>query len=248
MLSLPVFTRRSAILTAAFTLGVYAQQQPELMHMTMVKVHPGMGPEWLELQAQAKAAYQKDGVPWRHVWVPAVFGDAVYYTVFPVGKMERYESPNPMRKTMKEAEYNLYVRRMTRVLSSSQSVLATSRPDLGLGSGRAKPVRAVATTVVVEPGKNMAFEAFVKSELRPAWQKAGMKEVWVAQMLLGGSTTEYVVLYLFDKWSEMEGGSPMERALGKQAWDQVRQKIAGLATSVRNEVIALDQDLSYLPQ
>lgn len=246
-MSMTALIARLALSAAAFALLLPAQQS-ELQHVTFVKLHPGMAAEYREIQAATNAAYKKEGAPYRSVWATAIFGEQMYVTVFPVGKMERYESPSPMRKVMNDTEYANYQQKMRRIVASSQSVLVRTRPDLGLSSGRTKPARALVTTIVVTPGKLQEFEAFVKNDLKPAWQKGGMKDVWADQTIMGGISTEYTFLYLFDKWSEMEGGNPMERALGREAWDKIRARIAGLATSVRTDVAQYQADLSYQAQ
>lgn len=245
-MSLTALTARLAFSAAAFVLLLPAQQpQSELLHFVTVKVHPGMSTEWLEMQAAINAAFKKEGVPWRHLWSTAVFGEPTFISVFPVGKMERYESPNPLQKTMSGVDFANFMQKAGRVVASSHGVLARTRPDLGLSSGRRKPHRALATTLVVEPGKHAAFEAYIKNDLKPVWQKGGMKDVWVAQSLIGASPTEYTVLYLFDKWTELEGGSPMERALGPEGWEKLRSKVAGVVSSVRNATIMFHTEQSY---
>lgn len=246
-MSVTALIARLALSAAAFVMLLPAQQ-PELQHVIFTKVQPGMAAEYREMQAVFNAAYKKEGTPYRAVWSTAVFGEPGWVSVFPVGKMERYDTPNPMRKMMNDTEYANYQQKMGRIVASSHSVLVRTRPDLGLSSGRTKPVRALVTTIVVTPGKNQEFEAFIKNDVRPAWQKAGMKDVWADQTIMGGVSTEYTFLYLFDKWSEMEGGSPMERALGREAWDKIRSRIAGLATSVRTDVANYHADLSYQAQ
>lgn len=247
-MSMTALIARLAVSAAAFVLVLPAQQQPELQHLIFTKLQPGMATEFREMQAVINAAYKKDGTPWRHVWSTAIFGEQGYVVAFPVGKMERYDTPNPMRKMMNDMEYAAYQQKMSRIVAGSHSVLIRTRPDLGISSGRTKPMRALVTTIIVEPGKFVEFEAFVRNDIKPAWQKAGMKDVWVDQVIMGSSATEYTFLYLFDKWSEMEGGTPMERALGREAWDKVRSKIAGLATSVKTEVAQFHPDLSYQAQ
>jgi hypothetical protein len=239
---------RLALLSAVFTVLLPAQQaQPELQHVIFVKTQPGMVAEWREMQAMVNEAYKKEGTPWRHVWSTAVFGEQMHVIAFPVGKMERYETGNPVRKMLNDAEYARYTQKMSRIVASSHSVLVTTRPDLSISSGRTKPHRAMVTTVVVTPGKYLEFEAFVKNDLIPAWKKAGLKDVWVDQNVMGGNATEYTILTLFDKWSEMDGGGPMVRALGKEGWDKIRARAAGLSTSIRNEVSQFAPELSYSP-
>jgi hypothetical protein len=239
---------RLALSAAASALLLPAQPgSSELQHVIFTKVQPGMAADFREMQAEINEAYKKEGTPWRAVWTTAIFGEPGYVVAFPVGKMERYDTPNPVRKSMNDADYARYTQKMARIVASTHHVLVRTRPDLGISSGRTTANRAVVTTVVVEPGKTAAFEAFVKNHLIPAWQKGGMKDVWVDQTLMGSAANEYTFLYLFDKWAEMEGGSPMEKALGREGWDKVRSNIAGLAKSVKTDVAAYVPELSYQP-
>jgi hypothetical protein len=236
---------RLAILPAVFVLLLPAQE-PQLLHLVMTKLQPGAAGEYREMQAKVNEAYKKDSVPWRQVWSTSVFGEPQYVAVFPVGKMERYETPNPVRKMLNDTDYAHYSQQMSRLVASSRSVLVTTRPDLSIASENRKPKRAVVTVLIAEPGKQAAVEAVILSDLKPAWQKAGMKDVWVHQTILGGPVTEYTIVALIDNWAEMDSGGPMVRALGREGWDKIRQKVAGLATSIENSVMAHQPELSYM--
>ena len=239
-------TRRLAI-TLAATAFLLPAQQSEMLHITYVKVQPGMGNDWREMQQTSIAAYKKEGTPWREVWSTNVFGEPMFVTVFPVGKMERYDTPNPVRKMMNDTDYTRYVQKMGRIVAESRNVLVRTRPDLSIQSGANKPARAVVTTVDVVPGKQAEFEAFVKSELKPAWQKASLKDVWVQQTVMGGSGTEYTIIGLFDKWAEMNEGTAMERALGPEGLQKLRAKAYGIVGSIRNMTASHIDALSYAP-
>lgn len=246
-MSKTVLSLRLALAAAAFALLLPAQQQaqPQLLHLTYIKVQPGMANEWREMQTTVNAAYRKEGTPWRHVWAGAVFSEVHFATVFPVGKMERYDTPNPMRKAMNDTQYQQYIQKASRIVASSHHRLVTTRPDLSLMSQRGAPSHAVVNTIVVEPGRNAAFEAALKADFLPAWRKAGLKDVWVHQTIFGSNPTEYVIVVLFEKWAEMEGGGPMVRALGAEGWDKIRQKLAGIATSVHAQTIRNVPELGY---
>lgn len=240
-------TLRLAITLAASALLLPAQQQPQILHITYVKVQPGMGSEWREMQQTVIAANKKAGTPWRDVWSTNVFGEPTFVTIFPVGKMERYDSPNPVRKMMNDTDYARFVQKMGRIVGESRNVLVRTRPDLSIESGNSKSTRAVVTTIDVVPGKQAEFEAFVKADLKPAWQKAGLKDVWVHQTMMGGSLTEYTIVGLFDKWAEMNDGSPLERSLGMEGMMKLRAKSYGLVNSISNMAAFRIADLSYAP-
>lgn len=246
-MSMSMLTRvlRLAVLPAVFVLLLPAQE-PQLLHLVMTKLQPGAAAEFREMQTKVNEAYKKDGIPWRQVWSTSVFGEAQYVAVFPVGKMERYETPNPVRKMLNDTDYARYIQKVSRLIASNRSALVTTRPDLSIMSEDRQPKRAIVTTLIAEPGRQAAVEAVILNDLKPAWQKAGLKDVWVHLTLLGGPVTEYTIVALIDNWAEMEGGGPLVRALGREGWDKVRQKMAGLATSIENSVMAHQPDLSYM--
>lgn len=236
-----------AIVSALILLPLSAQER-QLLHIVSTKLQPGALAEYREMQTPVNQALKKDGIPWRQVWSTAVFGDPMFVSAVPVEKMDRYETPNPVRKMMNDADYELYVKKMSRLVAESKSKLVVTRPDLGLSSGRSIPKHAVITTVVVAPGRHAEFESYVKSEVIPAWKKAGIKDVWANAAVFGTYSTEYNFVALFDDWSEMNGGGPIVRVLGQEAWDNVRSKIAGLATSVQNGIASYHPALSYMPE
>lgn len=239
---------RLAVLSTALPLMLPAQQAPQILHLTYVKVQPGMAMDYREMQQTVMAASKKDGTPWRDVWSTNVFGEPMFVTVFPVGKMERYDTPNPVRKMLDDTEYARYLQRMGRIVANSANVLVRTRPDLSIQSGAAEATRAVITTIDVVPGKQAEFEAFVKSDLKPTWQKAGMKDVWVHQTLMGGSQTEYTIVGLFSKWAEMNDGSPLERSLGMEGMLKLRAKGYGIVNRISNMAAMKIPELSYAQQ
>lgn len=234
---------------AAAVLTLTAQQpQPQMLHITIVSVNPGMGPDYEDAQKNINDAHKKQGTPWRDVWTNAIFGEPGYVTVFPVGKMARYDSQNPMRAAMNDMEYARYLQRMSRIVRTAKNVLVRTRPELSIRSNEQKPnTLAVVTTLNVPYGKQADFENFVKGDLRAAWQKSGVKDAWVHQTVLGGATTEYVIVALFEKWAEMEGGSPLERTLGPTGMLELRAKGAGLVTHIENRTMRRVEALSYVP-
>lgn len=239
---------RLAVLAAAVPLLLPAQQQSQMLHITYYKVQPGMAQDFREMQKIQNEAHKKAGTPWRDVWSTLIFGEPMFVTVFPVGKMTRYNSPNPVRAMLNDTDYARYIQQMSKIVASSQNVLVRTRPDLGISGGRQAAKYAVVTTVEVMPGKQTAFEGFITADLKPVWQKAGLKEVWVHTPVLGDSNVQYVILGLFDDWNEMEGGTAIERALGVEGARKLRDKAAGMTVSVKNMAATRIAELSYMQQ
>ena len=88
---------------------------------------------------------------------------------------------------------------------------------------------------------------FVKSEILPVLKKAGVKDYWVHQTILGGDPNEFVVLSLVPNMAELDKPSPMVRVLGREGWLKLTGKIAGVVSSVDMSVTRLDPELSILP-
>ena len=241
-------TLRLGVALAASILTAHAQEQSQMLHLTFVSVNPGMGPDFEEMQKTINDASRKQGTKRREVWTTAIFGEPMYVTVFPVASMATYDSPNPMRASMNDIEYSRFVQRMSRIVRGARQVMVRTRPDLGISSGEHRPnTMAVATSVNVMYGKQAEFERYLKNEVMAALRRAGVKDAWVHQTVMGGPMTEYTLLTPFDKWESMENGSPLERTLGPDGLLALRAKAAGTVTSIQNVVTRRIETLGYMP-
>src|SRR5947209_8737232 len=81
---------------------------------------------------------------------------------------------------------------------------------------------SVVTISTVKPEMQDQFEAFQK-EMMMAFKKAEVPSRVVLQALMG-DLLEYVTVYPIANFADLDGPSPAERALGKDAYDSARAK------------------------
>jgi len=237
---------RGAVLTLAMG-TVFAQDGPQMMRMTTAKVKLGMNAEYEALQKELNEALKKGGVPWRHVWTTTMFGDAgTYISVTPISKFAEFDQPSPAAKAMGDAKYQQYLARAGRCLDSVNYRAIVYRPDLSLMSDRqSEPGLALVVTLVLTPGKEEAYEAIIKSDIMPALKKAGVKDAWMHKTMFGGSASEYTVVLLYNKFADVDAGSPLARGLGPDGVAALRAKTQGMIQSTSYTFIRNIPELGY---
>jgi hypothetical protein len=239
----------SAVLVfAACSLSVLAQQIPQKVRFSVIKVKPDMVSEFRDSQAQATAAYKKAGIPWRAVWAPAAFGDQTkWITVVPLGKMSDWDSP-AIAAAMGEAAYQQWLAKAARCVTSVEYLVGISRPEISIDSGGGASGLGQFSTVTVVLGKEGVFESKMKTEGLPALKKAGVKEFWVARYLYGGeSTSTYIIAAPISSLGDLEEGSVLQRAMGPESFQRYRESLTGIVTSVKYEILRYLPELSYAP-
>jgi hypothetical protein len=237
----------ASALAALAVLPAIAQDQPEVLRLARVKVKPNMAEEHRALQATINEGLKKAGVPWRDLWQMAGFGDVgSFVSVTPMDTLAVLDGPNPLLKGLGQEAFAAYQSRARNVYESAHYELVRIRRDLSLVSGRSEPpTLAVVTTIRTVPGKEDAFEELIRSDIAPAWKKGGVKDAWVHKTILGGSPQTYTIVVLYEKFAELDGGSPIEKALGPEGMRKLRQKSAGVIASMENMVARRIAELSY---
>jgi len=230
---------------AACSLGVLAQENPQKVRFAIVKVKPDMVGEFRDVLAEVTAAYKKAGVPWRHVWEPAGFGDSTkWLTVVPMLKKSDWGLP-PFVSAMGEAGFQQYAAKASKCYTNIEYTVELSRPEISIQSGTIPPFIQFAT-VTVALGKEGAWESKQKTEALPALKKAGYKEVWVTRNMYGGeSTSTYSLATGISSLGDLEEGSALQRAMGPEAYQRFRESLTGIVTSVKYETFKYVPELSY---
>lgn len=221
---------------------------PQMFRLTTAKVKFGMSADYIALNAEMTPVFKKAGVPMRLLWATTMFGEAsTFATVQPFAKFADFDAGPAIRKVMGDTAYQQYLTRGARMLESVQYRAVRTRPDLSVSSGsNTQPGTALIATVVVAPGKDAAFEALVKSEVLPAIKRAGVKDFWAHQTMFGGNPNEYLFVSLQEKWAELDGGSPLVRGMGAEAFAAYRLKLAGIVESVKYEFSRVVPEASYM--
>jgi hypothetical protein len=76
-------------------------------------------------------------------------------------------------------------------------------------------------------------------------KKAGMTGFWVYDTVLGGDVNEWDLLTLYKNFADLDGPSPLVKALGQMGADSLAAKSAGIVRCMERAVLRYRADLSY---
>jgi hypothetical protein len=223
--------------------------KPRLLQLTVVTLRPDMVKTYIDFQkSDVIPALQKGGVKWRESWRTASFGDLFQVAhVTDVTGLEQYDSPTPVRQALGDEAYAAYQAKIGGMVSSVNTYLLRTRPDLSYMPDPAfQPKLAILTVVDVAADKIADFEAFIKNDWVPALKAGGGKAYQVAQVVYGGSITQFHTLVAVDSFADIGKGHPVTRALGEEGVVKLMAKSGAFTSHVERSVIRLDPDLTFM--
>ncbi len=109
--------------------------------------------------------------------------------------------------------------------SAVLTTLTIAIPSISTGQTAPSPEWSVITTTQIKPEFRQEFEA-VQKEVTAAYKKAGVPYRYVVQTILG-DLEEYVSIAPISKLAEMDGPSPLVKALGDAGSQRLLRKIGG---------------------
>ena len=89
--------------------------------------------------------------------------------------------------------------------------------------------------------------AMVKNELVPAFQKGGQAGVLARRVEFGGSRNQFTFRVPLSKWADLDGETPLAKALGTEAMAKLGAKLNSMGSAewlIYNYV----PELSVVPQ
>lgn len=154
--------------------------------------------------------------------------------------------PDPKLKEQ-AAEVQRITTRITQCTESSRRIIDEVIPELSFGGMGAPPAMMRVLTTHVRPDKVGEYLELIRSEVLPAAKKAGLKVFSVAQTRYGGTSTAFVLVSGMSKWSDLDGGYGVEKAMGKEGYQRFLTKIRPLIVDSEYNVFRFAPELSYLP-
>jgi hypothetical protein len=216
--------------------------------VTVVRVKPDMLNEWIDLQKnEVVPAQKKAGVKERTVWATAV-GNAFEFTILvPFEKWALMDGPPPVVTALgaeAAAQLNAKVRRCVEV----QRTFMTNRvDDLNDAPASALVMRSVVRRI--QPGKMQEYQSLYRADVFP-----GLKKAKAAGKLAGSTFSirgagaqagEFTTTEYFNKFADLDAGSPLVAAIGQEAVTKINAKAAPLATTVQTIIRRRVADLSF---
>jgi hypothetical protein len=216
----------------------------QLMRVMVADVKPDRVAEFIELQKQATAAYQKAGHAYRSVYGPGGLGEQSTWTAFtPLASYAEFDTP-VAPKMMGEGAYQEFLGRARHTLNSVRYEVVERRPDITIDEGPRPAGLYSVVHVQVKVGHEAAFEAKYKA-VTEAVKKMGQKTLLVSRVVFGGEIGHYRIGAPLANYGEMDKGGLALRAMGKEAYDKFRASVADDIISVRYEIVKLSPELSF---
>jgi hypothetical protein len=138
------------------------------------------------------------------------------------------------------------VARLNSCGESMETEIHTMVPELTSAPGKEPPpyVRAGRTTVA--PGKMNEVLDLFKSDLVPAWKKAGISAYGVARVRYGAPTNQIHSFIAMKGWADLDGPPPVETAMGTAAYQAFLTKIRALTLRTEYTIYRYRPNMSYI--
>lgn len=248
---------RHALFVAGLVFGVsawplisYAQTPPaaasQLVTLSIIDVKPDLMSDFGALQAEVMAAQRAGGQPWRETWHTATFGFPYRVGVLsPVSSLGQLDGQTFTAKGAGDAAATAINQRARAMIDHQQIYLLQLRPDLSIGARPAKALLGVLSYISVATGREPDLERVLKTEVHAALRKVDVAYYGVSRVVYGGDTSQYLTLLMFQDFSDLDRGHPLERALGADGLARLQGKLTGVITKLERHVVRYNEALSF---
>lgn len=216
----------------AMTTAAQTAPAPVLLQVSRVQVKPDRATEYREIEGKYTEAYKKGGGTLRAVYQGAAGNPYEYLIVTAMPNFAAMDGESVYVKGSTAAAIAALGARRNQCTTSVN--VTYERPiDVGLTDNAAVASAKVfgVNRVQVRPGMADDYIAFVKNELVPALKKGGVKDFRVRRVEWGGSRDVFTTRRAVANFAELDGGSPIEKALGKDGSAALLKKSRALATT-----------------
>jgi len=225
-----------------------AQPTPALLSVARVQVKPDRVAEYTDIDKQYLAAFKKGGGTIRAVYRSAAGNPFEYLVITGLSNYAALDDKSFYAKGATEAELVRMAARRAQCVESVRTTYERPQPDLGFNpAGTPQPKTVTLIRVNVRPDMVDQWTATVKSELVPAWKKAGQPGVLVRRVEYGGSRNQFTIRVPLNKWADLDGETPLAKALGTEAMAKLGAKLNSMGSAewlIYNYV----PELSVVPQ
>lgn len=216
--------------------------------VVVVRLKPDMVNEWIDLQKnEVVPAQKKAGVTSRTVWSTAVGNSFEYSIVVPFEKFAVMDGPGPLVRALgaeAAARLNAKIRKCIEV---QRTYMANRVNDLTIPAGDALVSRMVVRRV--QQGKTQEALAHYRTDVFPALKKAKEQGKIAGSQVsvrgMGAQSNEIVTTEFYNKFADLDAGSPVLAVVGAEANAAINAKGTALATNVQTVLRRRVADLSF---
>ncbi len=216
------------------------------MHTAITyRIKPDRIAEWRDLRRQVVDIFKKAGLEHTQLVYASLTGPFEYVIVRQYAKWEDLAAASQQSPKLKDSAAqlaSLNSRMFACVESMSRDLGRVSDVSYGMSEEPAPMVRVLRTTL--KPGGAGEYMNLVKSEVVPAYQKAGIKTfVQITPSFGSGAVISVIPM----SYKDLDGGNPLVKALGSERSAALLKKLDAHIVRRDADLFAYNAGLSYRP-
>ena len=239
---------RVRLIGLVFSLAGLSQAQDRWTGLTIVRVRPDMIVRWRDLyKTEIIPAYKKAGIPSFAVWRTVPFGNSYEFTLMmPMENFAQFDGETALSRGMTSRQRLRTEADLDKCVIGAENLALLALPDISSGkAGASPPQLMIVQTVTVMPKNVSTYLNFLKEDMKPVVQRAGV-ELWqVYRHVFGSSTNQITTLRSLQNYAELDMGPLASRVLSPEEANRLALKDNQLVESSRIVIAQYDSELSY---
>ena len=225
-------------------------EQGQLVRIYEMILRPEAVQEWHRMQREeAIPALLEGGYPWVDVWRSGGAGNVFYRSILlPLNNLDELDETAVFTRALGAEGAEDLLERHRALVTSINTRIVRTRPDLGFGDPSINPDVGVLTTVVVAPGRTEDFEELMQKSVVRELQLSNVASLRVGEVLFGGAGHQYFALFDFpqrgDRPTAPSHPTPLEWAMGPVALARIAESPNSPIVSIDRTILTYDRTLS----
>ena len=230
----------TAFATASLAVSAWGQMG-DIRSVIEYRVKIDRAAEFTDLQKQFAAELKKASATRDRYVFQLLSGPRAYVVVSYFKKWADLDQPPPPNPVLTGLSA-----RINGCVESSERRIDVIDPSLSIRETNAIPNLVQVVKVSVRPEKMNEYLALVKSTSLPAFKKAGVKRRIFARARFGAPSSDFVTSTGLEKWADLDGPNPLQKALGEQGYQDYLTKLSALIYRSQFDVYRYLPDASYV--
>ena len=234
----------TAVIAASLAVSAWGQmaQMGDIRSVIEYRVKIDRATDFVDLQKQFATELRKAGGTRNRYVFQLMSGPRAYAVVGYFNKWADLDQPPPPNPAI-----TALLARINSCVESSERRIDVIDPALSIRQTDAIPNLVQVVKVSVRPERVNDYLALAKSTSLPAFKKAGIKRRIFARARLGAPNTDFVTSTGLEKWADLDGPNPLQKALGEQGYQDYLTKLSPLIYRAQFDVYRYLPDASYVP-
>jgi hypothetical protein len=216
--------------------------------VTVTRIKADMITEWQDLQrTEVVPALKKAGIKERQVWANSVGNGFEFTVLVPFEKWALMDGPGPLVTALGAEGAARLNAKLRRCIEVTRTFMTNRVDEFNIAPGNALVMRTVVRRI--QPGKMQEYQGIYRAEMFPGLQKAKTAGTIAGAAFAvrgaGAQAGEFTTTEYFNKFADLDAGSPLVAAIGQDAVNKINAKAGPLATTVQTIVRRRVADLSF---